>query len=219
MQGLVFDFDGVIVNSEPMHEAALRLAALDLGLDFSHDDYASRYIGFDDRDFLTTLASDHHRTLTPAQIEGFNARKRDAFMTVVKDGLVAPFPGVVDLITTAARQLPIAICSGARRHEIDPILEAMGVTRQFKVIVTADDVPRSKPDPACYLTTARRLSIDPAHLLAIEDTTFGIRSALDAGYKVVAVTHSFTAEELRPAAPTRIFPTIADITLDALRNL
>ncbi len=216
MQGLVLDFDGVIVDSEPVHEAALRLAALDLGLDFSHEEYTSRYIGFDDRDFLTALAGDHGRRVGPGEVELFNRQKRDAFMRVVKDGGVRAFPGAIELIRAAAR-CPLAVCSGARRHEIEPILEALGVLGSFGVIVSADDVHKSKPDPACYALTARKLGIEPGLLVAVEDTSFGIESALGAGYRVAAVAHSMPESELRRAH--RVFKGIDEITVEVLAGM
>jgi beta-phosphoglucomutase len=217
MKGIVFDFDGVIVDSEPLHEATLRQAARALGMDFTHEGYVTRYIGYDDRDVLAALAKDHGRTVTTDDDAKFHALKHEAFLSVVSSGGVRAFPGSVELIRSAAARGPVAVCSGARRHEIDPILHALGVAPLFSTIVSADDVRRSKPDPEGYLLTARRLGHSPSDLVAIEDTSFGVASALGAGCRAAAVCHSMPASELSSA--TRVFESTARITIDALASL
>lgn len=214
MRGVVFDFDGVIVNSEPVHEAALLLAARELGMDFTHEQYLSEYIGYDDRDVLKAVARDCGRSVTAAQTEQFHEIKRRSFLKVVAEGAVEAFPGSVELIRRSALRGPVAVCSGARLHEIDPILEFLGVRSLMAAVVSADDVPQSKPNPEPYLLTARKLGLTGAELVAIEDTPTGIESALGAGYRVAAVAHSVPAGDLKRA--TRVFGSIAEVTPDAL---
>ncbi|HLO42438.1 MAG TPA: HAD family phosphatase [Phycisphaerales bacterium] len=217
MDGLVFDFDGVVVDSEPLHEAALLGAVRALGMDFSHQRYVEEYIGYDDRDVLRAVSRDCGITVSTADAERFHDLKKHAFLEVIEQGGVKPFPGSVELIKAAADRLPIAVCSGARLHEILPILDRLGVQRLFKTIVAADDVERSKPDPAPYLLTARRLGLSPARLVAIEDTPTGVESAISAGYRVAGVAHSVGVEQLGRA--TRAFRTIADLSLEILMAL
>ncbi len=214
MRGVVFDFDGVIVDSEPVHEEALRLAVRELGMDFTHARYVAEYIGYDDRDVLRAVARDCRVTVTPQQESVFHDIKRTSFLAVVHAGNVSPFPGSVELIRAAAARGPIAVCSGARLHEIDPILKVLGVRDLMATLVTADDVPQSKPNPAPYVLTAKRLGIPAADLVAIEDTSTGIESAVGAGYRVAGVGHSVALSELTRA--NRVFPTIADITTELL---
>lgn len=217
MKGVVFDFDGVIVDSEPLHEAALRLAANEVGLDFTHGEYLATYIGFDDRDVLRALARDRGKTVLPEDHDRFHDAKQRSFMRAVEGGVVRSFPGAVELIRQAARRGPVAVCSGARAHEIEPILEHLGVRDLMAHVVSADDVSASKPAPEPYELTARRLGLHPGTLVAIEDTPAGIQSARAAGFAVAAVGHSFNPADL--ATATRVFPSIADITLDDLASL
>ncbi|MCG3122246.1 MAG: Phosphorylated carbohydrates phosphatase [Phycisphaerales bacterium] len=217
MRGVVFDFDGVIANSEPLHEAALRAAARELGMDFTHEQYLSTYIGFDDRGVLGALARQHGKRLTEHETDSFHERKRRAFLRVVEDGGVTPFPGSVELIRAAADRGPVAVCSGARRHEIEPILDALGVRALMKTIVSADDVALSKPHPESYIRTAERLGVPSKALVAIEDTPAGIESALGAGYRVAAVCHSVPANELTRAH--RVFGSMAEVTVGELERV
>jgi beta-phosphoglucomutase len=217
MQGLVFDFDGVVVDSEPLHEAALLGAVRALGMDFTHRQYVEEYIGYDDRDVLRAVSRDCGKTVSPIDNARFHDLKKSAFLDVIAKGGVRPFPGSVELIRAAAKELPIAVCSGARLHEIVPILDLLGVRQFFKTIVAADDVERSKPDPAPYLLTADRLGISSSQLVAIEDTPTGIQSAISAGYKVAGVGHSVELSQLGLA--TRAFTSIAEISLETLRKL
>ncbi|MBL8964864.1 MAG: HAD family phosphatase, partial [Phycisphaerae bacterium] len=157
MMGVVFDFDGVIVDSEPIHQAALRRAANEVGLDFTHEEYLATYIGFDDRDVLRVLARDRGKALSHDENQRFHQAKRRHFMREVSEGRVRAFPGAVELIRAAAARGPIAVCSGARTHEIDPILEHLGVRSLMATVVSADDVAAQ----AMPLQWIRAESFDP----------------------------------------------------------
>jgi len=122
------------------------------------------------------------------------------------DGAAA-LPGAVELIQALSGKLPIAICSGALREDILPILGKLGIEDAFDTIVTADDTHISKPDPAPYRLAAEKLGITNG--LAIEDTPAGIASAKGAGLRVLAVTNSYKCE----------FLTDADIIVDSLEGL
>ena len=217
MRGVVFDFDGVIVDSEPLHEAALRDAARALGMDFTHERYVGEYIGYDDRDVLLAVSRDSGRKVTEAEAGRFHEVKREAFLRVIAEGRVAPFGGSVELIRACAARGPIAVCSGARRHEIAPILEHLGVMGLMAAVVSADAVPRSKPDPAPYLLTAKLLGLPPRELAAIEDTPTGIASAIEAGYRVAGVAHSVDGGLLTRA--TRVFGSTAELSPEALHAM
>ncbi|MCC6678335.1 MAG: HAD family phosphatase [Phycisphaerales bacterium] len=194
-RAIVFDFDGVIVDSEPMHESALLEAARAMGLSFTHEQYVNAYLGFDDRDTWRAIAKDNGRTLSEAETARLNELKWTAVRRAMARGEPRAFPGSVELIRAAAERGPVGLCSGARQHEIDPILRRLGVLECFGAIVTADDVAVAKPDPAGYALTARRLGVAADRVkgfapVAIEDTLKGVKAARLAGYRVVAVRHS-----------------------------
>lgn len=204
-EAVIFDFDGVIVDTEPLHYAAFQRLLEPLGLGFSWDQYVETYMGFDDRDaFMEAFKSDRSGLSTTA-LQGLIDRKAVLFQEIIRDGINA-YPGVVELIRyIQATNTPLAISSGALRSDIAPILETLGISDCFDVIVTAEDVAHSKPDPECYslahakLNECRRLTLSPEQVLAIEDTPAGIAAAKGAGLRVIAVTNSYPASHLSQA--------------------
>ena len=204
---VIFDFDGVIVDTEPLHYQAFQKILQPRNLGFSWNEYVQTYMGFDDRDAFREAFQQKELPLSETELEQLVAQKADIFQEVIKAG-VAPYPGVTGLIQGLyQRTIPLAICSGALRSDILPILDQLGVASCFSTIVTADDVPHSKPDPTCYRIAAEQLmTIFPDklascdHVIAIEDTPAGITSALGAGLKVIAVTNSYPADHLKQAS-------------------
>lgn len=191
---VIFDFDGVIVDSEPMHEAALLRTVRGLGMDFTHARYMEEYIGYDDRDCFRALCRDHGRAVAAEEFARFQAEKAAAVRELIERGEARPFPGTLRLIEEVSRRVPMAICSGALGDEIERILARLGLRARFGVVVSADDVPASKPDPAGYRMTAERLGVEAGRCVVIEDTPTGCRAALAAGMTVAAVCHSVGAD-------------------------
>ncbi|MDD2366620.1 MAG: HAD family phosphatase [Desulfuromonadaceae bacterium] len=202
---VIFDFDGVIVDTEPLHYAAFQKVLKPLGLNFTWDEYIEYYIGFDDRDAFRHVFLSNKMTLTDNLLQKLIEQKAAIFEEVIKSGVTA-YPGVLDLIARLSENsVPLAICSGALKSDIDPILAMLGISNCFDIIVTADDVAASKPDPECYDLAYRRLnsaysnSFSKERTVAIEDTPAGISAARGAGLIVCAVTNSYTADKLEQA--------------------
>jgi beta-phosphoglucomutase len=217
MRAIVFDFDGVIVDSEPLHELALLQAANDMGMDFTDERYWSHYIGFDDRDCFKAICADNNKNPATLDFAKFCDLKQLNIEKAIARGEPAAYPGAAELIKAAAAEMPIAVCSGARRHEIVPILRNLRLDGFFQTIVAADDVAKSKPDPTGYLMACERLGIPPRSCVAIEDTPTGAKAAWDAGLQVAAVCHSVSITEFNDVS--RIFETISHVTLDLLRRM
>ena len=173
---------------------------------FPWKEYVETYMGFNDRDAFREAFRAKGIDLDDANLANLVAAKSRAFQDGNRNG-VAAYPGAVPVIESLhAAGRPLALCSGALRSDIDPILAQLGVARRFGVIVSADDVRRSKPDPESYALAFSRLSEKYAALLtvpeksvAVEDTPAGIRSAKGAGLRVLAVTNSYGAGELAEA--------------------
>lgn len=218
MRAIVFDFDGVIVNSEPLHEAALRAAVGELGMTLPHERYMEEYVGYDDRDCFRVIARDHGRTLSTVELASLASVKRRSIEVAIREGRAHAWPGAVELILAARENGPIAVCSGARLHEIEPVLDQLKVRDCFSAIVTADDVARSKPDPACYVLTAARLGVQPRDCVAIEDTPTGASAARAAGMKVATVCQTVPAAALT-AVSHRVFSSMKEISVSALLAL
>ena len=204
-EAVIFDFDGVIVDTEPLHYAAFQRVLEPLGLHFTWEEYVETYIGFDDRDAFRHAFSTQGTVLGQDELHRLIEQKAVFFTEVIRSG-VTSYPGVLDLIAHLhAQKFPLAICSGALRSDIDPILAMLGISDYFDVIVTADDVAVSKPDPECYQLAFRRLLSSGRHrfsketTMAIEDTPAGISSARSAGLQVCAVTNSYPAARLGQA--------------------
>lgn len=216
LQAIVFDFDGVIVDSEPLHYRALLSVVEPLGVRFDYRRYLREYIGYDDRDFFLAVARDFNLRLDDSQLDLLILQKATAFEHIARQGVQA-LPGAVELITAAASAMPIALCSGALRRDIDVILPALDsgkIPAMFRTMVTAEQVARSKPDPESYRLAVKRLDLPAAACLAIEDTPAGVASARGAGLRVLAVSQSVGPEPL--AAADRVVPTLADVTLQKL---
>lgn len=205
LAAVIFDFDGIIVDTEPLHYQAFQEVLVPLDLGYQWQDYVSHYIGFDDRDAFRERFRLAGKPLDDKELGALIDKKAAAFNRIISSG-VTPFPGVVELVRSLAGHVPVGLCSGALASDIEPILEQLGITDAFDVKVTADEVSASKPDPESYLLAVQRLvdlfpdrGIDAPSCLAIEDTPAGITSATGAGLKVLAVTNSYPEERLANA--------------------
>ena len=222
LQAIIFDFDGVIADSEPLHFRAFEQALAEDGLELTPALYYSRYLGYDDVGAFQAFAEDHAVPMNAARLTELVARKSAKLQALLTGGSVL-FPGAVDFIRAAAGVVPIGIASGALRHEIEEVIEAAGVAHLFATIVASGDTPESKPSPAPYKLAFERLrdatdpAIDPRRCVAIEDSRWGLESARGAGLRCVGVTNSYPADEL-PGAEL-VVGGLQGLTLDALDRL
>ncbi|QBG49254.1 HAD family phosphatase [Verrucomicrobia bacterium S94] len=192
LSAVIFDFDGIIVDSEPMHFRAFNEVLNPLEIEISWKEYCEVYIGFDDRDAFREAFKLKRKKVSSRDIKHLIKQKAEVFQHYIHSGEVTPLPGAVELIKSIPVRLPLALCSGALREDIDPIIKNLGIDGCFDQIITAEDTPKSKPDPAPYILTCKKLNIgDPSTAVAIEDTPAGIMSAKGAGLKVLAVTNSY----------------------------
>jgi beta-phosphoglucomutase len=200
LQAIVFDFDGVIADSEPLHLRGFQRALADHGLALAAEDYYSAYLGYDDVGVFTSVARDRGLALNEHQVDALVRRKGEYVQELLRAGEVL-FPGAAAFIRNAAAAVPVAIASGAQRHEIAEILDATGLLGSFSVIVAAGDTVRGKPFPDPYarafqLLDERKGSLSKTHCVAIEDSRWGLESARAAGLRCVGVTTSYPASEL-----------------------
>jgi beta-phosphoglucomutase len=222
LQGIIFDFDGVIANSEPMHLRAFQDALAEEGIPLARDEYDSRYLGYDDVGMIEALARDRALAMTGRHVTALVARKGARMQELMQSGTVL-FDGAADFIRQSAAAVPVAIASGALRHEIVEILEGADLAGIFEVIVAAGDTPESKPSPAPYLLAFERLReraggrLDPRRCVAIEDSHWGLASARGAGLRCVGVTTSYPADAL-PGAEL-VVAGLGDLTVARLDEL
>jgi HAD superfamily hydrolase (TIGR01509 family) len=201
LQAIVFDFDGVIADSEPLHLKAFQRTLAENGMTLGEDEYFNSYLGYDDVGVFEAIARDRALAWTSQHVTELVARKGVKLRELISGGEVL-FPGAPAFIRAAAAAVPVAIASGALRHEIVQILESAALDELFAAIVASGDTPASKPSPAPYLLAFERLQeraatkLDPHRCVAIEDSLWGLESARLAGLRCVGVTSSYTAVEL-----------------------
>jgi HAD superfamily hydrolase (TIGR01509 family) len=216
LEAVIFDCDGVLVDTEPIHYKAFQRLLAPLGLDYSYDVYVERYIGYDDREAFLEAFREAGRSIDADELSKLIQAKSEALEQIVAKG-ISTFPGLVSLVRELlSHRAPLAVASGSLRHEIRLYLRYLGFEDAFPVIVAADDVRQSKPDPETYILALERLKqtpglvdLNPQCCAAIEDTPAGVESARGAGLFVVGVTHSVPASELSKA----------DIVVDSLTQL
>ena len=223
MDAMVFDFDGVVVDSEPVHLVCFRRVLKAVGVELSEREYYTRYLGFDDRDCIRQAAEDHGVQLAEHRVVQLIDAKTRLVQWMFRESIAA-LPGAAELIHAAHDAgVPLAICSGALREEIELAATTVGVRDCFSVIVPAEDVERGKPDPQGYRLALARLreasgrKIRAAASVVVEDAPAGIDAAHAAQMRVLAVTTSYPADAL--SAADRIVASLADVTPTSLEEL
>lgn len=223
LQAIVFDFDGVIVDSERLHLRAYQDVLTPLGLGLTEEAYYGEYLGYDDFGFFRKYARTSGRVWDDKAIAGLVRTKAQRYEELSGQGQMV-FPGAEAFIRAAADAVPLAIASGALTREIEDVLDRLGLRGLFLAIVGADQTLRSKPSPEPYLEAfgrlglASRRSLDPTHCVAIEDSRWGLESARAAGLRCVAVATTYSVEELEPYAEL-VVSGLDELTLVALDRL
>jgi beta-phosphoglucomutase len=225
LHAIVFDFDGVLADSEPLHFEVFRRVLADVGITLSTETYYARYLGYDDLGAIRAVLQDSGRVNDEQAVQALADAKSKLFPALV-DGRDVLFPGVASRVRAFAEAVPLAIASGALPHEIEMILNGAGLRDAFQVVVGAGDTPQSKPAPDPYARAVRLLQdrgLVPAgadaaaRCVAIEDSKWGIQSAKRAGLACVGVTTSYPAEELTEA--DLVVESVSGLSLDAIRQL
>lgn len=192
VRALIFDFDGVLADTEALHCAAFQAVATGIGLTMTRDDYFQRFLGLPDRDCLAALCAGAGRQLTAAALDDLCARKRVEFARLAPSAQL--YAGVANTVRRLHAHYILAIASGAFRDEIEPILERAQVRDLFSAVVGAEDVRAGKPAPDPFLHALRAIQrggsapIAPAECVVIEDSPNGIIAAHAAGMRCVGVT-------------------------------
>lgn len=226
LRALIFDFNGVIVDDEPLHFALFQEVLAEEGLALSEDDYYTHYLGFDDRGCFTAVLERAGRTPTTGLVSRLITRKAAYYQTRVRSQGFPIFPGAAALISAAHDEgLALGLVSGALRDEVEGALLQIGLRRTFKALVTAEDVQHSKPHPEGYERILALLNsqpplpsrlLHPHEVVALEDAPAGIEAARGAGLATIGIAHTYPRSEL--AAADRCVDRIADLDLDTVRR-
>jgi len=221
LRAIVFDFDGVIANSEPLHLRGYRDVLGEEGVDLAEAEYYEKYLGYDDAAAFAAVAAARGLNWDAEQIARLVVRKAQRLEALERDGSVL-FPGARSAIEATASLMPIAIASGALGSEIRRVLDDAQLTRHFTAIVAAEDTAAGKPAPDPYVRAVALLALAhgplaPWECVAVEDSRWGLESARAAGLRTVAVAHTYDERELRPVADL-VISSMEAFDLSALRR-
>lgn len=184
-QAVIFDLDGVLVDSEPNYLAAERMLLADHGIDFT-EEMKRPYIGWSTREMIVDLVSRFDLT---EQVDALVARKNAYYLTLAA-GATRVYPPTRRLLTRLREYgMPVALASGSSPEVIDVVLGSAGLRHLFDVVMSADSVRLGKPAPDLFLATAGRLGVPSAHCVVLEDSSPGVRSAIAAGMRCVAIPY------------------------------
>jgi len=201
---VLFDFDGVLVDSEPLHLAMFQKVLEDVGVQLNSKEYYEKYLGLDDKGVFTAVLKDYGRPISAAFVQNMIRRKNRVFKQKAEKEAVL-LPGVKAFVKKIAAKTPVGIVSGALRDEIILMLKSTGLKEYFPVIISAEDVKNGKPSPEGFLLGLKktaayfRKKIKADETLVIEDSPWGIEAARKAGMKSLAVTNSYKKKELGKA--------------------
>jgi len=202
---VIFDLDGVIVDSEPLHERAFRDVFRDLGYSNTHGVNFADYYGRSDEALWHDFVARHQ---PPYPFEALVNLKRQRFLDLLISGQPI-FQGLPELVESLAAHHALAIASGSPHPIIDEVLAMRGLHRFFPVTVSVTDVPNPKPAPDVFLRAAELLRTPPARCCVIEDSAAGVTAAAAGGIPVIAVTHTLPPEALAHA--THIVDSLDDV--------
>jgi HAD superfamily hydrolase (TIGR01509 family) len=225
IKAILMDFNGVIINDEPIQLQAYREILKDDGIDLSDEDYYSR-LGMDDKTFVSSVLEGAGKEFDADKIATFTRAKTEKWLAIIERNLPL-FPGIDDFVKRMSNELSLGIVSMAKREEIGLVLEMAGIAQCFSVIVSAEDVSKCKPDPECYRIgfariDAHRTGTGHAPLihsdcLVIEDSPPGVEAARAAGLPVLGVTNTVDEDPLRAAGAASVARDLSDWMPESVR--
>lgn len=202
-KSIIFDFNGVIVDDEPIHFELFRQVLSDEGIELKEKDYWETYVGYDDKGLFTVLYKNDNKKLIHKKLKELIHKKNKLYLPTMKKK-VPLFPGVKEFIEEVKNKYILTIVSGALLSEIELVLTLSGLRKAFKIIMSAEDTKKGKPDPQGFLLCLKELKkIDPTiqakECLVLEDSLAGVEAARAANMQVIALTHTYKEEELHEA--------------------
>jgi len=211
LRGIVFDMDGVIIDSHPIHRQAWRTFLQTVGRDVGDAELDFILDGRRREEILCFFLG----KLTPAQIAYYGARKDEIFRRFTQH--TRPVRGVVDLLEALSRAgIRVAMATSASYRRAHGTLTELSLSAYFDAIVTGEEVSRGKPDPAIYRLVAKRLNETPENLLAVEDSVSGVKSARNAGMRCLGIACAERAQQLRAAGADPVISDFESFSLDRL---
>lgn len=227
IRAVLFDFNGVLVDDEPIHLELFQRVLAEEGIALSTADYAARYVGLDDRTCFASVLREAGEPADVPRLMRLVTRKASYYRERIRRGGYPFFPGALELVAALAAQgRMLGVVSGALREEVEGALRQSALLDRFKVLVTAEDVTEGKPHPEGYLKALESLNsqpplperlLHPHEVLAIEDSPAGLAAAADVGFPTLGVAHTFPAARLSGADV--VTPSLRDLTPEGLDRL
>ena len=215
ISAIVFDFDGVLADSEPLHLKAYQHIFEPHGIHIDRKTYCDRYLGYDDEGSIRQMVADNGLMLGDEEIEVLLREKARVFEKLVSNGDVL-YRGAAGCARRLGAEWPLGIASGALRHEIELMLRGARLLDAFRFIVSAGDTDRTKPAPDPYLRAAELHGVPPPQCVAVEDSHWGLQSARDAGMRTIAIAHTYPHDSL---TADRVIDSLEELTVDLVRGL
>lgn len=206
--GILFDYNGVIVDDEHLQREAMDEVLKVWGIELTEEQFEEHCLGQSDRSGFENLKKVFPR-LQEVATDGLIQKKLKAFQQI-SETVLPLHPGVDKLLETLSQNFRIGLVTGSLRSEMEPMLEKGKIRHLFEVAITADDVSRPKPDPEGYLKAAAAIGLSKENLAVVEDSPAGVAAAKAAGLKCIAVLQTVTKDKL--TAADIIIPTVTDLT-------
>jgi beta-phosphoglucomutase len=227
LRAILFDFNGVLVDDEPVHLEMFQRVLAEEGVALTAEDYYGRHLGMDDRGCFAAVLAGAGETAAVPRLMRLIARKATYYQERMRQGGYPLFPGAAEVVTAAAGAgLMLGVVSGALRQEVEGALRQAGLSELFKVLVTAEDVAFGKPDPEGYRRALEALNsqpplperlLHPHEVLAVEDSPAGLAAAAAIGLVTLGVAQTYPPEALRDA--DQVAASVKELTLDHLERL
>jgi beta-phosphoglucomutase len=227
LRAVLFDFNGVLVDDEPLHLEMFQRVLREEGIELTAEDYYARYLGFDDRGCFAAVLAAAGETPTVPRLMRLIARKAAYYQERIRSRGYPFFAGAAELVRELAGSgRMLGVVSGALREEVEGALRQAGLPELFKVLVTAEDVAEGKPDPEGYRRALEGLNalpplperlLHPHEVLVIEDSPAGLRAAAEAGLLTLGVAQTYPADELEEA--DAVADRLAGLTLARLEKM
>ncbi len=200
IEAIIFDMDGTLVDSEPLHLIAYQSVLNQLGIEFG-DNCNQKYLGRKDSEIVVEICQSFSLSISSDELL---KRKDDSFLALAESG-AKPIDGVLETIASAKQAgLKVAVASSSPMHVINFITRTLNIFDHFDELVSGDDVEHGKPAPDIFLLTAGRLGLLPHQCIVIEDTDAGVLAAKSAGMTCIAVPCSATEHQEHHGADARI---------------
>ena len=221
IRAVLFDLDGTLVDTEPLHFEAFSQILRGAGAPLTREDYFTRFIGLNDHDCFAAVLREQGKSASDERIAEYIKRKSVRYLAML-EGRDIFFPGAAEFIRRCHERFPLMLVTGTLRHEAETILRGAGLRELFLDIIAAEDVARGKPEPDGFNIALGRIGfllrqrdpVLPGECLVVEDTAAGIEAAHRAGMLVLAVMHTASNEAL--AAADFVRPSFDKVDLDAI---